>query len=38
LDLEYIEQQSFLFDLGVLAQAARSLFELGSKGAGELGS
>ena len=26
LDLEYIEQQSFLFDLGVLAQAALSLF------------
>jgi lipopolysaccharide/colanic/teichoic acid biosynthesis glycosyltransferase len=27
MDLEYIEQQSFLFDLAVLAQAALSLFE-----------
>lgn len=26
MDLEYIEQQSFLFDLGVLVQAALSLF------------
>ena len=26
MDLEYIERQSFLFDLGVLAQAALSLF------------
>jgi hypothetical protein len=43
LDLEYIEQQSFLSDLTILAQAALSLFttagpEQRSRGAGEQGS
>ena len=32
LDLEYIEQQSFLFDLGVLARAALSLFRPADEG------
>ena len=35
LDLDYIEQQSFLFDLSVLAQAALSLFERNEAPTGE---
>jgi len=35
LDLEYIEQQSFLFDLAVLAQAALSLFKRNESSTGE---
>jgi len=37
MDLEYVEQQSLLYDLAILAQAAVSLFEQGSKGARERG-
>jgi len=35
MDLEYIEQQSFLGDLAILAQAALSLFERNESSTGQ---